>query len=120
MRTALFMLGGSLSLVVAGFLRGETIPTSVSASSAWALVYLAIPGSLLAFSAYAFLLRTVRPGLAMSYAYVNPMVAVILGVWIGGESLGAGAAVALPLIVTAVVLILRSGTRAEPSSTIAR
>lgn len=109
MRTALFMLGGSASLVVAGFLRGESVPTQVGTSSALALVYLAIPGSLLAFSAYAYLLRTVRPGLALSYAYVNPMVAVLLGIWLGGETLGTGAWVALPLVVTAVAMIIRSG-----------
>lgn len=107
-RTGLFMVGGSLSLVAAGFLRGETIPRSVGMSSALALVYLAIPGSLVAFSAYAYLLRTVRPGLALSYAYVNPIVAVLLGVWLGGEILGAGALVALPLVVTSVALILRA------------
>ncbi|MGF1667651.1 MAG: drug/metabolite exporter YedA [Acidimicrobiia bacterium] len=107
-RTALFMLGGSVSLLIAGFLRGEVVPTEVGATSALALVYLTIPGSLLAFSAYAYLLRTVRPGLALSYAYVNPMVAVLLGVWLGGEILGAGAWIALPLIVTAVIMIIRS------------
>lgn len=111
MRTALFMLGGSASLIVAGLARGERIPTDVGATSALALLYLAIPGSLLAFSAYAYLLRTVRPGLALSYAYVNPMVAVLLGILIGGERLGVGALVALPLVVTAVVLIVRSGQR---------
>jgi drug/metabolite transporter (DMT)-like permease len=109
MRTALFMLGGSVSLVVAGFLRGESIPTEIGTSSALALLYLTIPGSLLAFSAYAYLLRTVRPGLALSYAYVNPMVAVLLGIWLGGETLGAGAWIALPLVVTAVAIIIRSG-----------
>ncbi len=108
-RTALFMLGGSFSLLVAGLIRGETIPTDVGTSSALALAYLTIPGSLLAFSAYAYLLRTVRPGLALSYAYVNPMVAVLLGLLLGGEILGPGAWIALPLIVTAVVMIVRSG-----------
>ncbi|MDH4119118.1 MAG: drug/metabolite exporter YedA [Acidimicrobiia bacterium] len=106
MRTAVFMLGGSISLVVAGLLRGEEIPTEVGASSLWALAYLALPGSLLAFSAYAYLLRTVRPGLAMSYAYVNPMVAVLLGVVLGGERLGPGVWTGLPIIVTAVILIV--------------
>jgi hypothetical protein len=66
------------------------IPTEIGTSSALALLYLTIPGSLLAFSAYAYLLRTVRPGLALSYAYVNPMVAVLLGIWLGGETLGSG------------------------------
>ena len=65
-------------------------------------------GSLLAFSAYAFLLRTVSPALATSYAYVNPAVAVGLGIWLGGEVVTGSIWVALPLIAGAVILIGRA------------
>jgi drug/metabolite transporter (DMT)-like permease len=107
MRAALFMIGGGVSLTIAGTLRGEMIPTESSATSVIALIYLISFGSLLAFSAYAFLLRTVSASLATSYAYVNPIVAVILGVWLGGETLTGSAFIALPLIVVAVALIAR-------------
>ena len=69
------------------------------------MLYLTTFGSLLAFSAYAYLLRVVRPALATSYAYVNPIVAIALGVWLGRETITGAAWVALPLIVTAVALI---------------
>lgn len=104
MRTALFMVGGGGGLLVASALRGEDF-AAPSLSSGLALLYLTTFGSLLAFSAYAYLLRNVQPSLATSYAYVNPIVAVVLGVWLGGEKLTGAAFIALPLIVTAVALI---------------
>jgi len=76
-----------------------------SLTSALALIYLITFGSLVAFSAYAYLLRSVRPSLATSYAYVNPVVAMALGVWLGGERLTGAGLIALPLIVVAVSLI---------------
>jgi drug/metabolite transporter (DMT)-like permease len=109
MRTALTMLGGAGVQVVVGALRGERFDGMPGASGWWAVAYLAIPGSLVAFSAYAYLLRTVRPALATSYAYVNPVVALALGVWLGGETIGAAAWAALPLILAGVALIAREG-----------
>lgn len=118
MRTALFMLGGGVALGIAGLIRGETLMTP-STKSALALLYLITFGSLLAFSAYAYLLRTVRASLATSYAYVNPIVAVILGVWLAAETFNGAMWIALPLIVAAVALIARarSGTRRGRSQT---
>jgi drug/metabolite transporter (DMT)-like permease len=107
MRTALFMIGGGASLAIAGAIRGEVAPTEPSMASVLALLYLISFGSLLAFSAYAYLLRTVSASLATSYAYVNPLVAVALGVSLGGEVLTGSAFIALPLIVVAVALIAR-------------
>jgi len=86
---------------------GESITAAPGPRSWWALVYLIGPGSLIAFSAYAYLLRTVRPVLATSYAYVNPVVAVGLGVTLGGEQLTGETWIALPLILGAVGLIAR-------------
>lgn len=117
MRTALFMLGGGAALGAAAAIRGETVPADPSISSLLALAYLITFGSLLAFSAYAYLLRTVSASLATSYAYVNPVVAVVLGVWLGGEHLTGAVWIALPLIVVAVVLIARDSpgsTRGRP------
>jgi len=104
MRTALFMLGGGSGLMIASLLTREAY-IAPSLTSALALIYLITFGSLVAFSAYAYLLRSVRPSLATSYAYVNPVVAMALGVWLGGERLTGAGLIALPLIVVAVSLI---------------
>ncbi|MDH3260904.1 MAG: drug/metabolite exporter YedA [Acidimicrobiia bacterium] len=110
MSTAVQMLCGGLALSLAGVIAGESIGAVPGARSWWALVYLIGPGSLIAFSAYAYLLRTVRPVLATSYAYVNPVVAVGLGVTLGKETLTGETWIALPLILGAVALIARSRT----------
>ncbi|HNE01747.1 MAG TPA: EamA family transporter, partial [Plasticicumulans sp.] len=60
---------------------------------------------------YMYLVSRVRPALATSYAYVNPVVAVLLGVSFGGESISAGGYVAMALVLAAVVLITRAGER---------
>lgn len=62
-------------------------------------------GSILAFSAYMYLLKHVRPAAATSYAYVNPAVAVLLGIVFAGEQIGAEECVAMAVIIGAVVLI---------------
>ncbi len=107
MSTAVQMLGGGLALSLAGAVAGESITAAPGARAWWALIYLIGPGSLIAFSAYAYLLRTVRPVLATSYAYVNPVVAVALGVTLGKETLTGETWIALPLILGAVALIAR-------------
>ncbi len=104
MRTATVMLCGGGSLLLAGLIRGETF-TTPSTASTLSLIYLITFGSLLAFTAYAYLLRVVRPALATSYAYVNPVVAIVLGVWLGKETITGAAWIALPMIVVAVALI---------------
>lgn len=110
MSTAVQMLAGGLLLGAAGLIVGESITSAPGPKSWIALVYLIGPGSLIAFSAYAYLLRTVRPVLATSYAYVNPIVAVALGVTLGGETLTGETWIALPLILGAVGLIARNRT----------
>jgi drug/metabolite transporter (DMT)-like permease len=107
MSTAVQMLGGGLVLGLVGLLAGEELAAAPNARSWLALIYLIGPGSLIAFSAYAYLLRTVRPVLATSYAFVNPIVAVILGVTLGAETLTGETWIALPLILAAVGLIAR-------------
>ena len=107
MSTAVQMLGGGVALGLAGAITGESITAAPGARAWWALAYLIGPGSLIAFSAYAYLLRTVRPVLATSYAYVNPVVAVVLGVTLGKETLTGETWIALPLILGAVALIAR-------------
>ena len=60
-------------------------PMTTKALAAW--FYLVVAGSLLAFTAYMFLLSKVSSALASSYAYVNPLIAVTLGALLGGENL---------------------------------
>ncbi len=107
MLPAMQMLTGGVALFVVAVLRGERIPTHASASSWLALGYLWVFGSLVAFTAYSWLLRNARPVVATSYAYVNPIVAVIMGAAISGEPLGVTTVVANVLIVGAIWLALR-------------
>lgn len=108
------MLCGGLVMVALGLARGEAQHlhlAAVSAKSWWAYAYLVTFGSLVAFTAYVWLLQAVEPALAGTYAFVNPVVAVGLGWAFGGEQLswpmlGGGA-----LVVAAVGLLLL-GSRA--------
>jgi drug/metabolite transporter (DMT)-like permease len=86
MSAAAQMFCGGISLAVIALVRGEHITAMPSAQAIAALVYLIVFGSLLGFSAYIYLLANTRPALAASYAYVNPPVAVLIGVLIAGES----------------------------------
>ena len=70
-----------------------------------ALAYLTIFGSIVAYTAYIYLLKTVRPGMVASYAYVNPAVAVIAGVTLGGEVFTGPLFVAMPLILIGVAMV---------------
>jgi drug/metabolite transporter (DMT)-like permease len=108
--TGMQMLAGGLLLAVAGGFAGEASAVRVpSAESLLAFAYLIGIGSIVAFTAYAWLLQNSAPTLVATYAYVNPVVAVLLGALVLRERLTAGTAVAGGMIVAAVVLIV--GTR---------
>jgi drug/metabolite transporter (DMT)-like permease len=113
--TSLTMLcGGGLLLLTGGF-RGEFGQielAAVSLKSVAALAYLIVFGSLVAFSAYIWLLRAVRPALVGTYAYVNPVVAVVLGWALASEPLTQRTFVAMAIITIAVILVQRSQRRA--------
>ena len=98
-------------LGLVGLVAGESIAAMPSLKSWLALGWLIVPGSIIAFSAYTYLLRTVRPALATSYAYVNPIFAVILGITLGQEQLTGQVWIALPIITLSVALIVRSRER---------
>jgi drug/metabolite transporter (DMT)-like permease len=70
-----------------------------------ALLYLIVFGSIIAFTAYIWLNHNVRPAMAQSYAYVNPPVAVILGVLLGGETVTPSELGAMAIILVGVVII---------------
>ncbi len=108
MGAAAELLCAGLVLSLAGILRGERIVEAPTTEAVLALLYLTIFGALIAYSAFAYLLQTVRPTVASSYAYVNPIVAVFIGVGLGGETLGPLGLPAMALIVGGVALILLS------------
>ncbi len=98
------ILGGTAQLLVAA-LMGERMTRIPAAGSLLALLYLILFGSVLAFTAYGYLLRHVRPALATSYAYVNPVVALMLGIWLASEKITIIAVLAMFIILTGVGLV---------------
>ena len=104
------MLCGGAWALLAGTLLGEW-PAALAArftpSRLGAWLYLVVFGSIVALSAYSWLLQHVSPAAVGTYAFVNPVVAVLLGWWLGGEPLGARTLLSLALVVVSVVLILR-------------
>jgi drug/metabolite transporter (DMT)-like permease len=107
MAAATQMLGGGAMLGVASLLRGEHFAAWPSARAVGAVAYLVVFGSLVAFSAYLYLLARVRPTVASSYAYVNPVVAMLLGAALGRETVPPLAFLATPLILASVAVVLR-------------
>jgi drug/metabolite transporter (DMT)-like permease len=100
------MLAGGALLLCASLVFGEPVPTAPSGRSIAALLYLSVFGSLVGYSAYIYLLKHVRASLATSYAYVNPVIAVLLGIWLAGERLSGPEAVAMSAILSGVVLVV--------------
>jgi drug/metabolite transporter (DMT)-like permease len=105
MASATEMLTAGLLMIPISFVLGERMTKAPSPESLLALLYLITFGSLIAFSAYLYLLSKVRPTLATSYAYVNPIVAVLLGMFFGQEEIGINAFIAMPIILSAVGLV---------------
>ena len=100
------MLCGGLALLVMSALRHESwhLPSDSSAWFSWA--YLVVFGSLIAFNAYMLLLARTSASLAASYSLVNPVVALFLGVTLGGENVSSWEWLASGVVVIGVVLLL--------------
>jgi drug/metabolite transporter (DMT)-like permease len=113
------MLAGGALLTLTGLGAGEAArfdPAAVSLGSVAALAYLIVFGSLVAFTAYVWLMRHVAAPKVATYAYVNPVIAVILGWLLAGEPIGARTLVAAAVILGAVALLTvvrRGGVRAK-------
>jgi len=100
------MIAGGIILALGGLAMGETLNTTrVSTRSLAAFVYLTFIGSLVGFSAYAWLLKATTPARLSTYAYVNPVIAVFLGWALGGETLTGQMLAAAAVIVLGVVII---------------
>lgn len=108
MTSAMQMLTGGAMMIVVGTILGEwpiLFTQSISAKSLLAFFYLTFVGGLVGFSTYAWLLRVASPTAVSTYAYVNPLVAVLLGWLLAGETVGLTIGLAAALVVGAVVLI---------------
>ena len=111
------LVGGAVILIVAagaGQL-GDLDVAQVTRESLLALLYLIVIGSLLTFSTYLWLLRNARTSLVSTYAYVNPVVALTLGVIVNGETVTARTLIAAGVILVAVALIVSAGGAARSS-----
>ncbi len=106
MASAAQMLAGGVALLMASALFGETWPQTVSTKSWGALLFLIVLGSIVAYSAYQYLLHTVRPLVASSNTFVNPMVAFAVGIWFAGEHVTSMELIALAVILLGVFLVL--------------
>lgn len=104
------MLAGSVLLLLMSAVMGERPAWPPEPLAVWAWAYLVVAGSLIAFSAVMLLLQRTPTAVSSSYAYVNPVIGLMLGVTIGGETLHAGEWLAAALITGSVVLML-SGRR---------
>ncbi len=106
---SLQMIAGGIGLMSASLIAGEFTsfdPAAISTRSLLAVIYLIIFGSLIAFSSYIWLLHNAGPSKATTYAYVNPIVAVILGWLLAGEELTSKSIIAAIIIISAVVIII--------------
>jgi drug/metabolite transporter (DMT)-like permease len=102
------MLAGGLFQGLIALVQGELprlVQAQPSARALGALIYLAVIGGWLGYGAFSWLMRNARPALVATYAYVNPLVAVVLGAVLAGETLTPRAAVSGAIIVAAVVLV---------------
>ena len=106
MASAIEMLCAGALLVVLSGVTGEWSRIAVTQRSALALAYLIVFGSLVAYTAYTWLLDHVAPRVAGTYAFVNPVVAVLLGWWVLGEPLTVRTVLATGVIAVGVALIV--------------
>ncbi|KAF1025402.1 MAG: putative inner membrane transporter YedA [Pseudomonas sp.] len=105
MASAAEMLIAGVVLLALSAIKGEHLQAMPPLEGWLALAYLTVFGSIIAFNAYMYLLKHVRPAAATSYAYVNPAVAVLLGIVFVGETIGMAESLAMLVIISAVVLI---------------
>jgi drug/metabolite transporter (DMT)-like permease len=114
MGAACQMLVGGLTLLAFSQFQGEAWPQQISTKSWFALLFLIVFGSMVAYSAYQYLLKTVRPLVASSNTFVNPIVAFVLGISLAGEAVTSTEYVALAVILVGVFLVLSaSGEETE-------
>jgi drug/metabolite transporter (DMT)-like permease len=110
------MIGGSVGFAIAALVSGEQVPSHVTASAWVGLGYLVVFGSIVAFTAYAWLLNTSPVSTVATYAYVNPVVAVLLGAVFRGEDLTVPSIIGGLITVVAVVLVVTEESQRRDSA----
>lgn len=105
---AQMMLGGVMLIVLSGAVR-EIPPLPHISATAWlALGYLIVAGSLVAFTAFQWLLTEMPTTVVTSYAYVNPVIALMVGYFLGGEIIGAKAVAGSALVLVSTIALMKS------------
>src|SRR6267154_1021813 len=115
--SALSLLSGSVLLLTTGTIAGEARGFSFSqvTTRSWlALAYLIVFGSVIAFTAYNWLMEHYSPTFVATHTYINPIVAVFLGWWLAGEKVTINVAIAAALVILAVFLVDRGMARIDP------
>jgi drug/metabolite transporter (DMT)-like permease len=100
------MVGGGVFLFAMSLLRGERLHGAVPSQSWLALLYLIVFGSILAYTAFVYVINHSRPALATSYAYVNPVVAVGLGAAFAAEPVSGPQLLGMAVILAGVALVV--------------
>jgi drug/metabolite transporter (DMT)-like permease len=111
MASAAQMLAGGVVLICVSTLQGESWPQTVSHKSWCAMLFLVVLGSLVAYSAYQWLLKNVRPLVASSNTFVNPVVAFIVGILFANEHVTNNEFIALGVILIGVFLVLSTSSK---------
>jgi drug/metabolite transporter (DMT)-like permease len=111
------MLAGGALLAAVGYASGERLHVSEVSARSWvALAFLVVFGSIVAYSSYVWLLKVAPTELVGTYAYVNPVIAVLLGALFLNEAITAWVLLAGAAIVVSVVLIVRAQTAPQAES----
>src|SRR5262249_12865617 len=108
------MLAGGILLTLAAAALGEFRsfrPLTISTAAWLSLVYLIVAGSIIGFTAYLWLIHRESPTKVGTYAYVNPVVAVLLGHFLGGEALGLRTILGTLLVLVSVVVLTTTSER---------
>ena len=115
------MISGGALLLLLSLSTGEAARfdwTRITAPSAFAWVYLVVFGAIIAFTTYIWLVRVCSPALVGTHAFVNPVVAVLLGWGIAGENLDGRTICGAAVIVVAVVMIVLSSNRSKRAAVV--
>ncbi len=113
-RAGMQMIWGGFMLVALAVYLGEHRNLHLVSGPAWsALAYLTVFGSIVSYSAYSWLVANVPAGMVATHAYVNPVVAVVLGSWLGGEVLSPQAGLAAVIALSGVVILMLPEPKVE-------
>jgi len=122
MSAAAQMITGGIQLTVLAAVSGEFVgfhPQAISAKAWFALLYLIVAGSIVGFTAYVWLLHHESPTKVGTYAYVNPVVAVALGYFVGGEAVGPRTLVGALFVLISVIAIATIPRKSSDAAKIA-